>query len=47
VTVLVEQNIGRFQVSVDDESRVHVLEAENDLGCVEFDLLLGEDTVLR
>lgn len=47
VSVLVEENVGGLEVAIDDESRVHVLEAEYDLGAVEFHLLFGEDAVLR
>lgn len=47
MAVLVEEYVGGLEIAIDDEARVHVLEAENDLGAVEFHLLFGEDTVLR
>ena len=47
VSVLVEEYVGGLEIAVDNGARVHVLEAEYDLGGVEFDLLLGEDAVLR
>ena len=47
VAVLVEQNVGGLEVAVDDVARVHVLQAEHDLGGVELDLVVGEDAVLR
>lgn len=46
MTMLVEEYVGRFEVPVDDVSQMHVLQAQNDLGCVEFHLVLGEDAVL-
>lgn len=47
MAVLVEEYIGGLEISIDNEARVHVFEAKNDLGRVELHLLFGKDTVLR
>jgi len=39
--------VGHLEIAVDDESAVHVLETEDDLGAVESHVGLGEDAVLR
>jgi len=36
-----------LEISVDDESTVHVFQTEDDLSAVEADFSLGEDSVLR
>ncbi len=46
MAVLVEEDVGGLEIPVDDGARVHVLEAEDYLGGVEFDLVLAEDAVL-
>lgn len=47
MAMFVQQNIGRLQVTIDNEPSVHMLETKQHFRRVESHLLLGEDAMLR
>ena len=47
VSMLVEEYVGGFEITVNNEATVHVLQTEDDLGSIEFHLQLVEDAMLR
>ena len=46
VTLTVQQNVLRFEISVNDPHRVKVTESQSQLGQVELDVLLSEHHLL-
>ena len=46
VAVFIEENVGGFEITVNDESAVHVFQAQDHLCGIELHLVFVEDAVL-